>query len=79
MGVGWVAEEGVAGGVGGEEGEVAGGEVDEGVEDRGAGGGEAGGAEDVQYWGAEEGGVEGVGRHCWVGGGTLVVGLDGEW
>ena len=55
------AEEGVAGRVGGEEGEVAGGEVDEGVEDGGACGCEAGGAEDVEDWGAEEGGVEGVG------------------
>lgn len=47
----------------GEEGEVAGCKVDEGVEDGGAGGGEAGGAEDVEDWGAEEGGVEGGGLH----------------
>ena len=33
--------------VGGEEGEVAGGEVDEGIEDGGACGGEARGAEDL--------------------------------
>ncbi len=51
----------MAGCVGGEEGEVAGGEVDEGVEGGGAGGGEAGGAEDVDDWGAQEGWVKGVG------------------
>lgn len=72
-----VSEEGVAGRVGGEEGEVAGGEVDEGVEDRGPGGGEAGGAEYVQDWGAEEGEVEGVGGHFWLGCG-VVVGLVGR-
>ena len=47
----------MASGVGGEEGQVAGGEVDEGIEDGGSRRGEAGGAEDVQDWGAQEGGV----------------------
>ena len=39
----------------GEEEEVAGGYVDEGVEDGGAGGCETCCAEDVEDWGAEEG------------------------
>lgn len=56
----------MAGCVGGEEGQVAGGEIDEGVEDGGACGGEARSAEDVEDWGAEEGGVERVVGHCWV-------------
>lgn len=61
MGGRGLSEEGMAGCVSGEEGQVARGEIDEGVEDGGACGGEAGGAEDVEDWGAEEGGVERVG------------------
>lgn len=59
---------------GGEEGEIAGGEVDEGVEDGGAGGCEAGCAEDVEEWGAEEGGVEWGGIHC-----GFVRGVEGRY
>lgn len=51
----------MAGCVGGKESEVAGGEVDKGVEDGRARGGEAGCAQDVEDWGAEEGGVQRVG------------------